>query len=478
MSQRNLAWLIVVPMVVLFTGVMTHTAPPPEQDYKMVRTVVDVLAEVDKNFYRELTEAEKQKLVEDMINGGLHTLDPYSEYFNEEKLKQFSQDTRGTFGGIGAYLGIDPRTGLLKIDSPMPDSPAMEQGLQPDDLIIRIDGEPTDTQDVDIARTKIKGEPGTTLTLTIRRAGVKEPFDVTLTRRIIQTHPVKGVRRKADDPAHWDYIADPEYKIALVRLNEFTEASAKELEAALKDAEAAGAKGLVLDMRNNPGGLLRMAEKVSDLFLADGKIVLTRDRHNTGRDMKAAKDGTAWEDAGKLPMAVLINGNSASAAEIVAAALQDNGRAVVVGERSYGKGSVQRSIEAPDGKSALKLTTEIWLTPNGKHIHRKPGAKLEDEWGVRPDAGFEVKMTEDQFIQYLLHLREAELLKKKAEAAKDPQPKEPEPKQPEPDPAKLRRGELPKIDPNFKDPVLEKALEHLRGKISGAGRVKGLGGPA
>jgi carboxyl-terminal processing protease len=472
MSQRNLAWLIVVPVAVLFTGVMTYTAPPPEQDYKMVRTVVDVLAEVDKSYYRELSADEKKKLVEDMINGGLHSLDPYSEYFNEEKLKQFSQDTKGTFGGIGAYLGIDPRTGLLKIDSPMPDSPAMEQGLQPDDLIVRIDGQPTDNQDVDVARTKIKGEPGTSVTLTIRRAGVKEPFDVTLTRRVIQTHPVKGVRRKADDPAKWDYMADPEYKIALVRLNEFTEASGKELEAALKEAEAAGAKGLVLDLRNNPGGLLRMAEQISDLFLADGKIVLTRDRHNSGRDVKAKKDGAAWEDANRWPMAVLVNGNSASAAEIVAAALQDNGRAVVVGERSYGKGSVQRSIEAPDGKSALKLTTEIWLTPNGKHIHRPPGAKPEDEWGVKPDGGFEVKMTEDQFIQYLLHLREAELLKKKGDAPKEPEP----PKPPEAD--KPKRGELPKIDPTFKDPVVEKALEHLRGRISGAGRVKGLGGPA
>ncbi len=468
MSQRNLAWLIVVPMAVLFTGVLTYTAPPPEQDYKMVRTVVDVLAEVDKSYYRELTAEEKKKLVEDMINGGLRKLDPYAEYFNEEQLKQFTQETRGTFGGIGAYLDIDPTTGLLKIASPMFDSPASEKDLRPDDLIVKINGESTEGLTVPAASGKIKGEPGTDVTLTITRAGVKEPFDVTLTRRIMQTHPVKGFRRDPDQKGKWDYTADTESKIAVIRLEEFNETSGKEVEAAVKEVVADGAKGLVLDLRGNPGGLLRVAEQIADLFLAEGKIVLTRDRHDHGRDAKAKNDGAVWEDAGKLPMAVLINGNSASASEIVAAALQDNGRAVIVGERSFGKGCVQRSIESPDGKTALKLTTEIWLTPNGRHIHRLPNAKPEDEWGVKPDAGFEVKVTEDQFIQYLLHLREAELMRKMPVA--DP-PKEKDPPKPKP-------GELPKLDPTFKDPVMEKALEHLRGKAKAAG-VKGLlGGPA
>ncbi len=473
MSQRNLAWLIVVPAAVLFTGILSYTAPPPEQDYKMVRTVVDVLAEVDKSYYRELTDAEKKKLVEDMVNGGLQKLDPHSAYFNEEQLKQFSQDNKGTFGGIGAFLDIDARSGLLKIASPMPDSPAADNDLRPDDLIAKIDGTPTDDMTVDDARGKIKGEPGTTVTLTILRTGTKEPFDVTLTRRIMQTHPVKGFRRDPEQKGKWDYMADPDAKIAVIRLEEFNETSGKEVEAAVKEVVAAGAKGLILDMRNNPGGLLRVAEQISDLFLADGKVVLTRDRHDHGRDVKAKNDGAVWEDATKLPMVVLINGNSASAAEIVAAALQDNGRAVVVGERSYGKGSVQRSIESPDGKSALKLTTEIWLTPNGKHIHRRPGAKPEDEWGVKPDAGFEVKMTEDQVIQYLLHLREAEMMRK---TPADP-PKEPPP-EPKPDPSKPKRFELPKIDPAFKDPVLEKALEHLRAKAKTAKARGALGGPA
>lgn len=473
MSQRNLAWLIVVPAAVLLTGVLSYTAPPPEQDYKMVRTVVDVLAEVDKSYYRELTEEEKKKLVEDMINGGLHSLDPYSEYFNEERLKQFAADNKGTFGGIGAYLGTDPKTGILTVDSPMPDSPAMEKGLQPGDLILKIDGQPTDGLDADTARSKVKGEPGTDVTLTLRRAGVKEAFDVTVTRRVIQIHPVKGVRR--NDDGSWDYMADADNKIALIRLTEFTEASGKEMEAALKACEAAGAKALILDMRGNPGGLLRMAEQISDLFLADGDIVHTRDRHNNGRDTKAKKDGTVWEDKGKMPMAVLINGGSASATEIVSAALQENGRAVVVGERSFGKGCVQKSFDLDGGKTALKLTSEIWLTPSGKHIHREKNSKPEDDWGVRPDKDFEVKTTDDQFIQYLLHLREADLLKKKpVEPSAEPKP-EPEPT---PKPADPKKPQLPKLDPNFKDPVEERALEYLRGKVKDVGRLPGLSRPS
>jgi len=470
MSQRNLAWLIVVPLAVLFTGALTYTAPPPEQDYKLVRTVVDVLAEVDKNYYRELSDDEKKRLVEEMINGGLHTLDPASVYFNEEQWKQFNQDNKGTYVGIGALLGIDAKTNTLMVASPMPDSPAMEAGLQPGDLILKIDGQTSEGLDIDGARSRIKGEPGTSVTLTLRRAGVDEPFDVTLPRREIVSHPVKGVRRKADEPSKWDFMGDADHKIAVIRLAEFTRPATRELEAALKECAAAGAKGLVLDLRGNPGGLLEEAEHIADLFLADGYIVHTRDRHNRGKDVKAKRDGTVWEDADKVPMAVLINGGSASAAEIVAAALQDNGRAVIVGERSYGKGSVQKPTELDGGKTAVKLTTEIWLTPNGKHIHRTPTSRPEDDWGVKPDAGYEVKMTDEQIIQFILHMRDAELMKKKPADPSKEKEKDPTPT------AKPKPGELPRLDPNFKDPVLEKALEYLRGKAT-ARRLL-AGGPA
>jgi carboxyl-terminal processing protease len=473
MSQRNLAWLIVVPSLVLFTAFMVAKTPPPEPQYKMVRTVVDVLGEVEQHFYRELTPKEKQKLVEDMINGGLQRLDPYSEYFNEEKLKQFTADTQGQFGGIGAYIGIDARTGVLQIDSPMPDSPALNAGLQSGDFIIKINGKSTEAMLTDEARSLIKGEPGSKVTLTLRRRGREADFDVELTRAVIIVHPVKGYKRKPEDPKTWDYMVDPDGKIALIRLVEFSKNAAKEVQAALKDAEAAGARAVILDLRGNPGGLLDIAAEISDLFLAEGAIVRTQGRNNPDRNLKAKKDGSVWEATEKIPMAVLVNRASASAAEIVAAALQDHKRAVVVGERSYGKGSVQKSFEANDGKSALKLTTELWLTPNGKNIHRWPDSKEDGEWGVRPDAGFEVNVSEDEFIQYILHLRDADLLK-----PKDPLPPQPASSKDEAKKEKDGKGrpELPPLDPNFKDKVLEKALEHLRLKIKSIGRAPLLEG--
>ena len=464
MSQRNLAWLLAVPALVIAAGVlMSFTAPPAERDYKTVRNLVDVVSEVDRSFYRQLSEKDKKKFVEDMINGGLRGLDDYSEYYNEEQYKHFQADNKGNYGGIGAFLGLDPATGTLSIASTMPESPAMEAGLLPNDLILMIDGKSTEGFNVDGARELVMGEVGKEVALTIRRAGTKDDFEVKLKRMEIQNHPVKGIRRNADDPKKWDFVFEAD-GIAYIRLIAFTETAGDELVAALKEADAAGAKGLILDLRDNPGGLLKLAESISDLFLSEGFIVHTRDRNNTGRDVKAKKDNSVWEVAAKRPMAVLINGGnggSASAAEIVAAALQDNKRAVIVGERSYGKGCVQRSIVSQDEKTALKLTTEIWLTPNERHIHRGKGAKESDDWGVKPDAGFEVKPTTEQVLQFYLHRREIEMNRKTPP--------------PEPKPGK---GPPPvKLDPNYKDPVLEKAREHLKGQIAEIGLAPNRGGP-
>jgi carboxyl-terminal processing protease len=470
MSHRNLAWLLVVPLSVVFAAVMLATSPPPEPEYKLVRTVVDVLADVDKNFYRELTAAEKQQLVEDMVNGGLRRLDPHSMYFNANELKQFQADNRGVFGGIGAFLGIDPKSGILTIDSPMPESPALAAGLQSGDQILKINGESTEQERPDDSRAKIKGEPGTKLNLTIYRPSAAREFDVELTRAIIQIHPVKGYQRRMDDPTKWSYFADDTNKIAYIRLVDFTETAAKEIKAALTEAKDGGAKAVVLDLRGNGGGLLRMAVEICDFFLASGSIVRTQDRAKTGRNEKAKKDDSIWESPEQMPMAILVNGGTASSSEIVAAALQDHHRAVIVGERTYGKGSVQKSFESPDGQSALKITTELWLTPNGKNIHRWPTSKESDEWGVKPDAGLSVSMTNEQYIQLLLHQAQAERMKRKTEVDPKAEPQKDLPANTKPKvngaEPKTNGMEPPKLDPNFKDPMLEKALEHLRKQLA------------
>jgi len=447
MSQRNLAWMLVVPALVLLGAVLSATAPPPEKDYKLVRTVVDVLAEVDKNYVRELSDDEKKKLVEDMIHGGLSRLDPHSTYFNEEELKQFTNDTEGKFGGIGAYLTLHPQLRILMIDSPMVGSPAFEAGLQSGDLIYKIDGETTENLRVDDARAKIKGDAGTKLVLTVLRVGTSKLEDVPLTRAEIKILAVRGFARDPNDVTKWDFLADKENKIALIRLSGFNDNTGAEVKAAVLEAEKAGAKALILDMRSNPGGLLSQAIFVSDLFLNSGRIVSTKDRTGTGRKWDAKKSDTMFEPANDRPMAVLINSDSASASEIVAAALQDNGRAAIVGERSYGKGSVQKIFELSDHKSAVKLTAEVWLTPNGKNIHRWPTSKEADYWGVRPDTGLDVKLTLEDRRQHILHVNQLDKIKPKGEAPK------------------LGPDEF-KIDPNYKDKTLEKALEHLRKKLA------------
>jgi carboxyl-terminal processing protease len=447
MSKWNLAWVVLVPVLVAVGLVVNATAPPPDKDYQLVRSVVDVLAEVDRNYVRELSPDDKKKLVEEMINGGLSRLDEHSTFFNEDELTAFNSQTDGQFGGVGVMLGLDPKTQFLRVESPVPGTPAYEAGVLAGDLIMKVDDKAVEKLRADEVRGMIKGKPGTTIKLTIAREGDKEPREFVLERAMIEIHPVKGFARTAADPAKWDWFADPAAKVAFVRLVGFSEKTDKELKGAVAEAEKQGATALILDLRDNPGGLLSQAVAVSDLFLTEGTIVATGDRRGEAnkpprRTYTAKPDGTVFEPAADRPMVVLVNRNSASAAEIVAAALQDHHRAVVVGERSFGKGSVQKVFPLPNSQAAVKLTTEAWLTPAGKNIHRWPDSKETDEWGVKPDAGNEVKLTDKERTAYYQHLRDLELIKGKpgagggAEAAK-----------------------------TFADPVIEKALDILRAKL-------------
>lgn len=441
MSRWNLIWLLVIPGCVFLGLAVIASAPEPSKDYELVRTIVDVLAEVDKHYARELTDEEKKKFVEAMINGGLEHLDPNSMYFNEDQLKEFDAQTEGQYSGVGIIPIKDAKSPYLKVESPIPGTPAFNAGIQAGDYILMVDDKSTENLSIAEARKLIMGKEGTSVTLMVLHEGSTTPVNVTLTRAFIKYQSILGVSRNEADPTKWNYIQDPANKIGYIRLERFSENSEKELREAVAEAEKQGAKALILDLRDNPGGLLNQAVAISDLFLAEGTIVSTKDRHDGGRSWKAAADGTVLMPANQKPMAVLVNRGSASASEIVAAALQDHKRAIVVGERSYGKGSVQKIFTMPSGKAAVKLTTEKWLTPNGRNINRWPDAKEADEWGVHPDAGFEVKLTtKEQVLEYVDHRRSLDVIKPKG-AAKDPAAKP------------------------YKDPVIEKALEHLRGKL-------------
>ncbi|HTU21898.1 MAG TPA: S41 family peptidase, partial [Gemmataceae bacterium] len=355
--------------------------------------VVDVLHEVRERYVVDIDPDRERKLVEDMINGGLERLDPHSAYITPREYKQFEKQSEGKFGGVGIQVGFDRQNRGLTVISPMPGTPAYEAGVLAGDLIVKIDGKSTDNLRMNEAVDLIQGEPGQKVILTVLHEGGKEPVDLPITRAIIEVPCVLGDQRKADNLRAWDFMLDNQNKIGYIRLTSFSKTASKEMREAVEELQRQGVRGLIVDLRNNPGGLLKEAREVSDLFLTDGRIVSTKGRNHKEEIYDARPAGTLLLPAEKYPMVVLVNKFSASASEIVSAALQDHGRAVIIGERTYGKGSVQNIIEMHQGsdRSALKLTTASYWRPSGKNIHRFPDSKDSDDWGVRPnDSGYKL----------------------------------------------------------------------------------------
>jgi carboxyl-terminal processing protease len=391
MSRRNLFWLLGIVAVSCLGFTVSYSAPTREKDkdYELVRLVVDVLHEVRQKYVVDVDPERERKLVEDMINGGLERLDPHSAYIPPREYKQFEKQSEGKFGGVGIQVGFDRQNrGQLTVISPMVGTPAYEAGILAGDLILKIDGKTTENMRMNEAVDLIQGDPGQKVVLTVLHEGGKEPVDIPITRAVITVQSVLGDRRKADNPKEWDFFLDRQYKIGYIRLTSFSKTAAKEMREAVEGLERDGARGLIIDVRNNPGGLLRSAVDISDLFLPAGRIVSTKGRNHKEEVYDAKAEGTLLLPAEKFPMVVLVNKYSASASEILSAALQDHGRAVVIGERTYGKGSVQNIIEM-HGNSALKLTTASYWRPSGKNIHRFPDSKDTDDWGVRPnDSGY------------------------------------------------------------------------------------------
>jgi carboxyl-terminal processing protease len=380
-----------------------------------------------------------------MINGGLERLDEHSQYINPRDFKQFTKQNKGKFGGIGIQVGYDRQSrGQLAVISPMPGTPAYEAGILAGDLILKIDGKSTENMRLSEAVDLITGDPGQKITLTVLHEGGKEPVDVPITRAEIKVQAVLGDQRKKDNPKEWDFFLDHGSKIGYLRLTNFSETAAEEMEAAVRQLQDAGVKGLIIDLRNNPGGLLKAAVQISDLFLEEGRIVSTKGRNHKEEVYDAKAPGTLLLPASRYPIVVLVNKYSASASEILSAALQDHKRAVIVGERSYGKGSVQNVIPMEKGTSALKLTTASYWRPSGKNIHRFRDAKETDDWGVKPNPGFEVPMKDEERLEYMLYRSDRDVIRKKDQPAKKP-------------------GDKKK---DFKDRVLEKAVEHLTKEIA------------
>lgn len=369
-------------------------------DYTFFDELIEVKQLINQRF---VEKADDQKLREGAIKGMVEALnDPYTVYVPASEKRGFNKDLTGEYVGIGAQ--VTQQDGWLTIISPLEDSPAFRAGLMPDDRVVEVEGKTTQNLPVDECINMLLGEPGTKVHITIERQGKRFPVEVA--RERIKTRSVKGVHRSAGDPNAWEYLIDPTRHIAYLRLVQFTPGCAAELEGALRrvGAEKGDLKGLVLDLRYNPGGLLDEAEKIADLFLDEGVIVSTRGRAYQEVVRRAQKEGTLPP----FPIALLLNGQSASASEVLAGALTENKRAIVVGTRSFGKGSVQSVLELPSGQgSELKITEQGYFLPSGRSLSRKDDTPT---WGVDPTDGFYVPMTDDDVVAMIDVRRREELL--------------------------------------------------------------------
>ncbi|MBN1548558.1 MAG: S41 family peptidase [Syntrophaceae bacterium] len=362
-------FLIVALSVLLLFGPCrgSGVAALDRSTYQSLKSFNEILDIVEKQYVESV---EKKALLQGAINGMMRTLDPHSAYMTADMYKELDLETKGSFGGIGIEITI--KKDILTVVSPIEDTPAFYAGIKAGDQVVRIDGKPTKDITVVDAVNKLRGPKNTKVTLTIMRENVAKPFDVVLTRAIIK---IKSVRAKMLN-GHIGYI----------RLSTFQEKAGEDIRKALQDlSKAAPLQGLILDLRTNPGGLLNQAVEVSDIFLKSGVIVSTRGRVKMMESKSVAKnDG----DEPTCPMVVLVNEGTASASEIVAGALQDNGRALILGIQTFGKGSVQTVIPLDDG-SALKLTTAKFYTPKGRSIQAD---------GILPDVVVKAVWSQDKEV--------------------------------------------------------------------------------
>jgi carboxyl-terminal processing protease len=346
--------------------------------FRQLKLFGDVFERVRAEYVEEVTD---EQLVEAAINGMLTALDPHSGYLDAKKYRDMQVQTKGEFGGLGIEVTMED--GLVKVVSPIDDTPAFRAGIKAGDIITHINAEPVLGLTLAEAVERMRGPVDSSIDLTLRRPGREEPIDVSMARAIITISPVRW-RPEGGDVGY----------VRITTFNEQTEASLQDAVKSLKNDLGPTMKGVVLDLRNNPGGLLEQAVAVADAFLERGEIVSTRGRRSDSIQRFNARRGDA---ATGLPIVVLINGGSASASEIVAGALQDHHRAIVMGTRSFGKGSVQTIMPLP-GHGAMRLTTARYYTPAGTSIQAK---------GIVPD--IEVKQSHVEVLEDEAARREADL---------------------------------------------------------------------
>ncbi len=398
------------------------------------RVLVDAMQQIERRYVEPVDTGD---LFEGAMEGMVEKLkDPYSSFITARDLRQFNESLNQEFGGVGMEVSQDPKTRQLRVVAPLYGTPAYNAGIRAGDRILRIDGRGTHGLSLTDAVRLMRGRPGTTVTLEILHAGQKEPVELAIRRQRIPIDTVLGDTRNPDGT--WNFTLEGHPEIGYVRVNAFSRETAADLRKVVEKLLEDGMEKLILDLRDDPGGMLDAAIDLSDMFLREGVIVSVRRRDHSESYFASAR-GTLPD----VPLVVLVNQHSASASEIVAACLQDHDRAKIVGQRTYGKGTVQQVLDLEGGQGALKITTASYWRPSGRNINRRTDSTEADDWGVLPSPGLEVKLDSEEFTR----LR-AWRLRRDIPRGDDASP-------------------VDEDDADFVDRQLQRAVEYLRNSLAG-----------
>jgi len=399
MNREKMAWMVSVLLIALLAFQLPGTMAQRESDYSFVRRLVDIHRQIANNYVENVDDA---KLEQGALEGMFAQLDPFSMYVPPAKQQEFDRMLDGSFEGVGIQLNQDEKTKEVEVITPIEDSPAFKAGVCAGDVILKVNNESVAGLSILDVTKKIKGKVNTPVTLRVRHTTGDEA-DLTMNRQEIVVGTVKGFKRQQN--GEWDWYVSHDPRIGYIRITQFTPDTAERVSEALsgkgnwKGMMADGMKGLILDLRFNPGGRLDQAAKLVDLFIDKGVIVSTKGRNRPENVITATGPGTLPY----FPMIVLVNEHSASASEIVAGSLMDNQRALVIGERTYGKGSVQELMPLEGNQGELKLTVAYYYLPSGRLVHRKKDAT---DWGVQPQIA--VPMDENTEKKVMMELDQHE----------------------------------------------------------------------
>lgn len=368
-----------------------------------------------------LQEVSERQLFESAMNGMVQDIDPYSKYIGLDQYDAFQESLDQEFAGVGIVVEMNQETQRLTVVSPFVGTPAYKAGIQSGDTIMTIAGQSTEGMTMEAAVKLMRGKPGTTVDVEVQPPGTDQLLAMAVERAIIPVESVKGDLRKPNN--QWHFVLADRPDIGYIRMETFGELTTQEMEDALREVHQQKSAALIIDLRNNSGGLLSAAVEISDMFVDSGEIVSTRGRDGIVIDRYRANEEIAFPQ--NIPIVLIVNQYSASATEILSACLQDNGRAAIVGQRTWGKGTVQNIFPFESGRSALKLTTASYWRPSGKNIHRTAGNSDDDEWGVSPDKGLEVEADDRKIEEFAAHRRIRDIVPRRdgIEVDREPQPK-------------------------------------------------------